>query len=133
VLFFICTNYVETMDAAVRRPGRIDHRIGIGPPDRDARLRILKENPVPADVRYARVAINALAEDAVNFSRKELGRARKELLVKPGWRSPRAARLASGDLTARMGRSITITKAMADEYERHKQDFGDVPQKEGKK
>lgn len=130
VLFFICTNYVSVMDAAVRRPGRIDHRIGVGPPDPDARERILKEGGVPAGVGNAAAAIRGLAKDAHRFSRSELGRAKKELLVEPGWETPGDATLAAERIVERMERSITITERMAADFAKHKQDFGDVPEKE---
>lgn len=47
VVFFLCTNNFEHLDAAVKRRGRIDHIIAVGPPDETARERILRRELSP--------------------------------------------------------------------------------------
>ncbi len=42
VIFFINTNYEERIDNAAVRPGRIDKRLLVGPPDRASRTEIIK-------------------------------------------------------------------------------------------
>jgi hypothetical protein len=78
VLFFICTNQIESMDKAVCRGGRIDHVVGIGPPDQSARLRILR-NFVKIDKSRATINsskiecfIKCLAANTERFNRLEL-------------------------------------------------------------
>jgi hypothetical protein len=84
VLFFICTNQIESMDKAIIRGGRIDHIVGIGPPDEKARLKILKEFAVKRlnhtkqvnckEDFHAKVEqlVNSLAKYSNRFSRFEL-------------------------------------------------------------
>lgn len=55
VIFLVGTNYVERIDRAITRPGRLDRQLLISPPDRDDRKAYLEEEwrerkrEVPAD------------------------------------------------------------------------------------
>lgn len=42
-LFFVATNHFETMDGAVRRPGRFDFKLQIMPPSYEEKLRLARE------------------------------------------------------------------------------------------
>lgn len=43
LIFIICTNHIKNIDPAILRGGRIDHKIGIPPPDETTRKKILQE------------------------------------------------------------------------------------------
>lgn len=73
VVFFICTNHFGSLDPAVKRGGRIDHILAVGPPDDVGRLRIV-ENALAA---YKNVpGFTAAAREVVTvtsgFTRDEL-------------------------------------------------------------
>jgi hypothetical protein len=129
VLFFICTNHVGTMDPAVLRGGRIDHRIGVGPADRDARRQILFEDFDPkAAPTHAEEGLKALAAAADRFSRNELKRAAKELIERgqrDGWSDPDAARNAATEIAAEMKDSLTITQEAYDQFIKDRQRYSD--------
>ncbi len=81
VLFIAATNYVNSIDDAVMRPGRIDKTIFIGPPDFEARIesfRIqLQEKPIgkikydiisEMSEYYTHADIEAICNDAVRLA-----------------------------------------------------------------
>ena len=76
VVFFICTNKFETLDPAVKRGGRIDHIIGVGPPDEEARKRIIEH---VLGVSKPKSTAGRIAEELAirteRFSRSEIVRA----------------------------------------------------------
>jgi hypothetical protein len=74
VLVFILTNFFTRLDPAIRRLGRIDHIVGIGPADETQRAKILF-GEVAGDERLAKVAQLAseeLAKLTERFNRPEL-------------------------------------------------------------
>jgi SpoVK/Ycf46/Vps4 family AAA+-type ATPase len=79
IVLFILTNHFATMDPAIKRLGRVDHIIGVGPPDAAQRTVILqkafddelsKEDKVPAKIVEA--VIEAIAYADPHFIRSEL-------------------------------------------------------------
>ena len=66
-LLVCATNFVETIDPAVLRPGRFDLLIGIGPPDADA-LRALWAQSLGAMRVHSDVDIDAVADRCVGFT-----------------------------------------------------------------
>ncbi len=42
-VFFVATNHLETVDAAVQRPGRFDFRLAIMPPSYEEKLRMARD------------------------------------------------------------------------------------------
>jgi SpoVK/Ycf46/Vps4 family AAA+-type ATPase len=127
VLFFICTNHVRAMDAAVLRGGRIDHRIAVGPPDESARRRIL-ESLVPTGerVRFGPTALSELARRALRFSRGELLRTGAALLEAGPWRNQAEARRAARTAVQAMAESLTITEVMYANFLEDQTRFSDV-------
>jgi len=129
ILFFICTNHVETMDPAVLRGGRIDHRIGVGPADRDARRRILLEDfdedsPPP----FEKDGLKALADDAKRFSRGELKRAARSLRERrerDKWSNADVARDAAKAIVTEMEDSVTISQKIYDDFIEHRKKYSD--------
>jgi hypothetical protein len=79
IVLFILTNHFATMDPAIKRLGRVDHIIGVGPPDAAQRTVILqkafddelsKEDRVPAKIVEA--VIDAISYADPHFIRSEL-------------------------------------------------------------
>lgn len=66
-LLICATNFVETIDPAVMRPGRFDLLIGIGPPDQTA-LTALWEQALATMNLEPGVDVTALAERCVGFT-----------------------------------------------------------------
>jgi SpoVK/Ycf46/Vps4 family AAA+-type ATPase len=118
------------MDAAVMRGGRIDHRIGVGPPDEAARTAILKDVQRPEGHRHAEAGLEELARLADRFSRSELERAAKQLFEKGGWTSPKAARGAAAKLVDELQPSLTIKPQMMSDFVDDRSEFGNIPRKE---
>lgn len=125
VLFFVCTNHVGTMDAAVKRPGRIDHRVAVGPPDQAARKLILESmQPKSPPPRYA-AAVDALARETQNFGRSELKRAHAKLLGTAPWNTNPAASDAAKKVAKSMSSALAITPEAAEQYTKDRNQFSD--------
>jgi hypothetical protein len=75
VVFFICTNKFETLDPAIKRSGRIDHIIGVGPPQREYRKRLIanKFKSLP-DGAVKEFIVAELTDQTDRFIRKEITR-----------------------------------------------------------
>lgn len=74
VLVFVLTNYFHRMDPAIRRLGRIDAIVGVGPPDIAQRRRTIHKilETVAAVADVLDVAVNALADETTRYTRPEL-------------------------------------------------------------
>jgi ATPase family associated with various cellular activities (AAA) len=117
VLFFICTNHVSKMDAAVVRGGRIDHRLGVGPPDRDARRKILEGTSVKG-WPYENEVMEKLVGDTHLYTRTELRRLVQTLDSKAAkWESPEAATSAIDNMLSDMNQSLTINSQLYEQYQ----------------
>jgi len=66
-LLVCATNFVETIDPAVLRPGRFDLLIGIGPPDKEARVALWGQALAPMSIE-AGVNLEDLADKSVGFT-----------------------------------------------------------------
>lgn len=130
ILFFVCTNHVDTMDPAVLRGGRIDHRLGVGPPDELARKQILLYNPRPKKpLPHEEEALKGLAEHANRFSRSELLRAKKRLLErasKSPWADADAARAAAKAVVEDLNESLTISQKLYSDFLEHREKYSDL-------
>ena len=114
VLFFICTNHAEMMDQAVLRGGRMDHRIGVGPPDEAARQAIIASfrGELP-EKKYIDAALEHLGLSAERFSRGELRRAARKLATSKPWRNRDAAVKSAHTIVHDMEEALMISdKAM---------------------
>jgi hypothetical protein len=119
VLVFVLTNFFGRLDPAIRRLGRIDHMIGIGPPDETQRKKTLRAELL-ADDRFADVADDAsteLASLTQRFNRPELiqaarlfrGELRRELAEGAGDREEKLKH-AAAQVYAKMAERITMTE-----------------------
>ena len=131
VVFFICTNNFESMDSAVKRGGRIDHIIGVGPPDRQARDKILnvwleqqqrkaKWSMEPPNLP---AALNELAALSERFTRTELIRAAELLFLPNGWSDDQQARRAAKSIIERLEPGLTITDIDLKKYREQRKQF----------
>jgi ATPases of the AAA+ class len=108
VVVFICTNHFGSLDPAVKRSGRIDHILAVGPPDDVARARIVHESLAALKNE---AGFNAAAGHVVSatagFTRDELIRLCD--LIRPPFRPITAVRSKVAALAESFsdGRSIT--------------------------
>jgi len=121
VIFFICTNNFDTIDPAIKRGGRIDHVIGIGPPDEQARLKIvdvtveeLKAQQGWSAPAHFDASKKRLASKTERFTRPEIQRAVRLLAKSTPWDSDTAAESAADEIAELLGESLTIGE---DDYE----------------
>jgi SpoVK/Ycf46/Vps4 family AAA+-type ATPase len=122
IVFFICTNHIETMDSAIRRGGRIDHLIGIGPPDYDARKRIIRDRLGDSVSRpFAKEAAEQLAKGTERFIRGELERAAD--LLGSDFPSTAAAADRVTKIVGSMVMGLTVSKEDFSNFEKLKLEF----------
>ena len=83
VVFCICTNKFGELDPAVKRGGRIDHIVAVGPPQQRCRERIITEalKAIPGDKD---VPIEGLAIGTDQFVRREILRACEVVISRVG-------------------------------------------------
>jgi len=123
VVFFICTNNFAFIDPAVKRGGRIDHIVGVGPPDLVARRRILETAysdylgaRMIIGVDFVDAAITHLAAYTERFTRTELQRAVRALLQTAPWRDLKTAESEAKRTADRLRPSIIIGTKEHDEF-----------------
>jgi SpoVK/Ycf46/Vps4 family AAA+-type ATPase len=119
VVFFICTNNFESLDSAVKRGGRIDHIVGVGPPDTKAREGLITDAVVKLrrtrrwrEPAYLDEASKELVRRTERFTRPELERALKalaRLASESNWKNAKTARSATAMLARSYRGGLTIT------------------------
>lgn len=123
VLFCICTNKFRTLDPAVKRGGRVDHVIAVGPPQKDARERIIKEtlNEVtkPKDVAVAQLVMGT-----DGFVRREIIRTCEVVLSNVAdWTATDKVDDVVTNAVERVRQSRMITDDEYEEFRKDKQQF----------
>jgi hypothetical protein len=135
VIFFICTNNFGTIDPAIKRGGRIDHIIGIGPPDEAARLKIADVTvrelqsggwtpPAHFDAAKKRLVVKT-----ERFTRSEIQRAVR-LLARGKWDSESAAESQADGIAKTLTESLTISERDYSNFVRFNNQFSH-PLKQG--
>lgn len=121
VVFFICTNKFDTLDPAVRRGGRIDHIIGVGPPQEGARQRIISKalESLPNN-QVTTALIDELALKTDGFIRKEIERACEILSRQMNWTNKVEAKRAARGTAERMKDSLTIGETEYSDFKKLK-------------
>ena len=117
-LLVCATNFVESIDPAVLRPGRFDLLIGIGPPDPDA-LRALWAQSLGAMRVHSDIDINAVADRCVGFTPGDVDLAaqRAASLAFTRARDGGDAVVTAADITAAVERTNpSVTRAMFDTF-----------------
>jgi hypothetical protein len=122
VVFFICTNNFESMDSAVKRGGRIDHIIGVGPPDKEARRQILiqwlqgKRKTHWSQPAYLEETLDELAAESDRFIRSELVRACDLLAGRANWTNAQQAKDAARAVVGQLEPGLTIQASELQKY-----------------
>jgi len=123
VLFFICTNNFNSMDPAVKRGGRIDHVIGVGPPDLECRRTIiaqavkeLAKAPSWREPALLKEGLEELANETERFTRSEIQRAVRNLARRAPWGKIDQAKAAAADVAERLRDGLTIGTKDYDEF-----------------
>ena len=126
VLFFICTNHANMMDKAVLRGGRIDHRIGVGPPDGPARKAIIAafRGELPKK-KHLDAALEQLGLTADRFSRSELRRAANKLASNAPWNDREAAVQSALSVVQDMEDTLTISEKAMTSFTEQQQQMSD--------
>jgi len=78
-VFVLGTNLYDSLDDAIRRPGRFDYRVSVGPPDDKARGAILARE-LPASLS---TSIKTLVMATKRFTYTELKRIARNITLKP--------------------------------------------------
>ena len=111
IVLFICTNFLDSIDPAMRRIGRVDHIIAVAPPDEHQRLATIKrelEKAPPCELAYLEEATAALARETKNFIRGEVVAAARRLKAVKTITSPVNAGEVANEIADAARRSITI-------------------------
>lgn len=121
VLFCICTNKIRSLDSAMKRRGRIDHVIGVPPPQDAYRRRFVqREFSSSPESEGKTVAIQTLVDDTDRFVRLEIQRACQDILTsKLDWEDLRAVAHTVSEVVTKSRDSLTITPG---EYKDFKED-----------
>jgi hypothetical protein len=86
IVLFICTNFLTSIDPAMRRLGRVDEIIAVPPPDEPGRLRIINQEVTQqvggaaSEIAHLDAAKRRLAEQTERFIRGEMVQAARDLL-----------------------------------------------------
>ncbi len=130
VIFFICTNNFNTIDPAIKRGGRIDHIIGIGPPDKSARSKIandtfedLKSQKEWVQPKYFEFAIKRLILKTERFTRSEIQRAVRILAKATSWESKKGAEANADNILEDLNTSLIIDKKVYEKYVKTNKEF----------
>ena len=128
IVLFICTNFLDSIDPAMRRIGRVDHIVAVAPPDEDQRLKTIKRElakPPRCELAHLDDASAALARETKNFIRGEVvAVARKLKAVKEIESSLQAGEIASEIAdTARRSMTIKDQEPPYQDFLRDKQDL----------
>jgi SpoVK/Ycf46/Vps4 family AAA+-type ATPase len=115
VVFCICTNKFDTLDPAIKRGGRIDHIIAVGPPQRRYRQRTVEgEFRSISDSLGKTVAIAELVNNTDGFVRREILRTCEVVLSNVvDWMDTTAVTNTVSEAVNRIRQSLMITP---DEY-----------------
>ncbi|WP_339713817.1 ATP-binding protein [uncultured Kriegella sp.] len=118
IVFFICTNNFETIDSAIKRGGRIDHILGVGPPDLLARKKVidftkkqlLSRNNNGQKPNFLDKACEKLSQETEGFIRSEILRAVNLLFKSASWENEEEAIKSTRKIVNLFESSLTITK-----------------------
>jgi hypothetical protein len=126
VVFLICTNNFESIDSAIKRGGRIDHIVGVGPPDEVGRQRIITEEIAtlakgdgwghPGTLGTS--VVNQLASRTERFTRTELARAVRVLAKMSAFKAEGDVRTSVNTVVEQMADGLVISEK---EYKRFRE------------
>jgi SpoVK/Ycf46/Vps4 family AAA+-type ATPase len=76
LIFIVSTNYVDRLDAAITRTGRIDERYAVVPPDLQARYCLIKKF-IEDENKKKRIPLSATLSPGTKLSRRGIDRGKK--------------------------------------------------------
>jgi len=130
VIFFICSNKFESIDPAVKRGGRIDHIVGVGSPDKEARIKIIratwqefKQDMNWVEPKHFAAAMEELALMTERFTRSEIQRAARLLARSDGWADVENAKIYVRSVLNRLKEALTIGLKEYDAFQKQKNQF----------
>lgn len=115
IVAFICTNFLDSIDPAMRRIGRIDHLIAVPPPNEAQRLQTIKQElnlGEGEESSHLLVAAERLAKVTDNFIRGEVVNAARELRRAGPYKSAKEAK----DVAKRIGERRTTINPASQEF-----------------
>jgi hypothetical protein len=138
IVVFICTNFLDQMDSAMRRVGRIDHIVAVAPPDEaqrkhmiEAELRLSDPNK-PARA-FLDDAISTLVTETRRFIRGEVIAAAREL-NQAKFKTRATAEQAAREIAHRMrdSTSIATNEVLYKQFLKDKKELSE-PHRKGQK
>lgn len=125
VLFCICTNKFKSLDPAIKRSGRIDHILGVPPPQRQYRERIVAQRLSAIAMGPGKeVAIAELVNLTDGFVRREIQRACEIVLVsRVNWNDGAKVLDEVSKAVTKIKRSLTIDPTEYEKFQGLKNEF----------
>jgi hypothetical protein len=124
VVFCICTNKFGTLDPAIKRGGRIDHVVAVGPPQRELRDKMIKEALSEVSSGAKDVAIGELSLGTNGFVRREILRTCEIVLSSVGdWNDTDSVSEAVNRAVTRVGQSRMIPVEEYNDFKKDQKQF----------
>lgn len=124
IVVFICTNFLDSMDPAIRRPGRVDYLVAVSPPDELQRRRIiideLRKAGVDLDGAKAdewKIAVDTLAARTDDLIRGEIVTLAQQLAAAE-FAGISNARETANEVAKSVPEELRTIKNTAEEYKR---------------
>ena len=127
IVIFICTNFIRSIDPAMRRIGRIDHIVAVGWPDADQRRRTI-ETALGMDQikgsrrRHVKDAVTELVKGSDRLIRGELVAAARELEAHLPFKNADQAVAAAQDIARRQQAASTWKTTAQEDIEQFEAD-----------
>jgi hypothetical protein len=134
LVFVVCTNNFGTIDPAIKRGGRIDHIIGVGPPDSGARKKIIlqivdslkKKQELNTLPPYIDVLIEKATSQTDRYIRSEIQRAIAQVLKACTGKNQAEDIRQMGSFLDGFSNSLTINESEYSTFQKQKKDFSHV-------
>jgi hypothetical protein len=113
IVLFVCTNFLTSIDPAIKRVGRVDYLIAVAPPDAAQRRHTIKletkDREDPEQQRLLDRSVETLVRNTNRFIRGELVAAGRELRAVDTFRDEKHAVRVARDIAKRMKPAMTIS------------------------
>lgn len=134
IVVFICTNFLDSIDPAIKRVGRVDHIVAVSPPDTPQRRTTiedaLKLNRSPnKDKKHLSAAIAVLAQGSEDYVRGEVIAAARELGKIEKFASKKKAEEVAEAVLQRQKDAVTLRQTengtLYDNFKRQRKDISE--------
>jgi hypothetical protein len=129
IVFCICTNNFHSMDHAIKRGGRIDHILGVGPPDSTARRSIVRSALAGAATStwpMHAIVLEEIVGQTERFTRTELLRLVRSVVHQGPKSSEDETRSCVRAAVERMRDALTITSEDFEQFRRDQKVYSHV-------